>query len=45
MDHVTLKKKLSTYVSDKGYLRGVPDDVLYGVIVAWDDIDGTHRGD
>lgn len=41
MDHVTLKKKLSTYVSDKGYLRGVSDDILYEVLVAWENWTGS----
>ena len=33
MDLLTLKKKLSTYESDKGYLKNVSDDVLYEVLV------------
>ena len=41
MDNVTLKKKLSTYESDKGYLRGVSDDILYEVLVAWENWTGT----
>ncbi len=36
MDNVTLKKKLSTYVSDKGYLKNVSDEILYEVLVAWE---------
>ena len=36
MDLVTLKKKLSTYESDKGYLKNVGKDVLYEVLVAWE---------
>lgn len=40
MDNVTLKKKLSTYESDKGYLKNVSDDVLYEVLVAWENWSG-----
>ena len=35
MDFVTLKKKLSTYVSAKGYFTNVSDEVLYEVLVAY----------
>ena len=41
MDNITLKKKLSTYVSDKGYLKGVSDEVLYEVLVAWENWTGS----
>ena len=41
MDNVTLKKKLSTYESDKGYLKGVSDDILYEVLVAWENWTGS----
>jgi hypothetical protein len=41
MDNVTLKKKLSSYESDKGYLKGVSDDILYEVLVAWENWTGT----
>jgi hypothetical protein len=40
MDNVTLKKKLSTYESDKGYLKNVSDDILYEVLVAWENWTG-----
>ncbi len=40
MDNVALKKKLSTYESDKGYLKNVSDDVLYEVLVAWENWSG-----
>ena len=43
MDLVTLKKKLSTYESDKGYLKNVSDDVLYEVIVAWENWTGPTK--
>ena len=35
MDNVTLKRKLSTYMSDKGYLKNVSEDLLYEVLLAW----------
>ena len=41
MDNVTLKKKLSTYVSDGGYLRNVSDEVLYELLTAWEEWTGT----
>ena len=41
MDNVTLKKKLSTYESDKGYLKGVSDDILYEVLIAWENWTGS----
>ena len=41
MDNVTLKKKLSTYVSEGGRLRNVGDEVLYEVLVAWENWTGT----
>ena len=41
MDHVVLKKKLSTYLSEKGYLRNVSEEVLYEVIVAWENWTGS----
>ena len=40
MDNITLKKKLSTYESDKGYLKNVSDDILYEVLVAWENWTG-----
>lgn len=40
MDNVTLKKKLSTYESDKGYLKNVSDEILYEVLVAWENWTG-----
>lgn len=43
MDFVTLKKKLSTYVSAKGYLTNVSDDVLYEVLVAWENWTGSSK--
>jgi hypothetical protein len=43
MDMVTLKKKLSTYESDKGYLKNVGEDVLYEVLVAWENWTGASK--
>lgn len=43
MDLSTLKKKLSTYESDKGYLKNVSDDVLYEVLVAWENWAGPSK--
>jgi hypothetical protein len=43
MDPVTLKKKLSTYVSDKGYLKKVSEDVLYELLVAWENWSGSSK--
>ena len=43
MDNVTLKKKLSSYVSDKGYLKNVSDDVLYEVLLAWENWTGPSK--
>ncbi|MEI7441483.1 MAG: hypothetical protein WCK43_07625 [bacterium] len=43
MDLVTLKKKLSTYESDKGYLKNVGEDVLYEVLVAWENWTGASK--
>ncbi len=40
MDNVTLKKKLSSYTSKKGYLKNVSDEVLYEVLVAWENWEG-----
>ena len=43
MDNVTLKKKLSSYASDKGYLKNVSEDVLYEVLVAWENWTGSSK--
>lgn len=43
MDHVTLKKKLSSFVSAGGYLTNVSNDVLYEVLVAWENWAGTAK--
>ena len=38
---VTLKKKLSTYVSDAGRLKNVSDELLFEVLTAWEGWTGT----
>lgn len=43
MENVTLKRKLSSYVSDKGYLKHVPDDILFEVLVAWENWTGSSK--
>lgn len=40
MDLAILKKKLSSYKSDKGYLRNVPDDILYDILLSWENWSG-----
>ena len=41
MDNLTLRKKLSTYVSEAGRLRNVSDEVLFEVLQAWENWTGT----
>jgi hypothetical protein len=41
MDSTTLQKKLSTYVSEKGQLRHVSDELLFEVLTAWENWQGT----
>lgn len=43
MDLVTLKKKLSSYVSEGGYLKNVSEEVLYEVLVAWENWTGSAK--
>jgi hypothetical protein len=43
MDPSTLKKKLSTYLSDKGYLRNVREDLLFEVLTAWEGWSGSAK--
>lgn len=43
MDMITLKKKLSAYESDKGYLMNVSNDVLYEVLVSWENWTGASK--
>ena len=42
MEHlVSLKKKLSTYLSDAGRLKNVSDELLFEVLTAWEQWTGT----
>jgi hypothetical protein len=43
MDNVTLKKKLSSFVSDKGYLINVTDEVYYELLKAWEAWPGPSK--
>lgn len=43
MDHVTLHKKLSTYLSEKGQLRNLPEDLLCEVLGAWEGWPGKAK--
>ena len=43
MDHNTLKKKLSTYLSENGRLRNVSEELLYEILNAWEEWTGTAK--
>jgi hypothetical protein len=43
MDNVTLKKKLSSYLSDKGYVKGVSDDILFEILLSWEQWTGSSK--
>jgi hypothetical protein len=43
MENVTLRKKLSTYLSDKGRLSNISEEVLYEVLVSWENWTGTAK--
>ena len=43
MDNVTLKRKLSTFLTDKGYLKNVTDELLYEVLIAWENWSGPSK--
>ena len=43
MEHSTLKKKLSTYVSDSGRLRNVSEELLCEILNAWEEWSGTAK--
>lgn len=38
---VTLKKKLSTYITEGGQLRNVSDEVLFELVTSWEQWTGT----
>lgn len=42
-EHVTLRKKLSTYVTEGGQLRNVSDELLYEILTEWEDWSGTAK--
>jgi hypothetical protein len=42
MDNVTLKKKLSSYITDGGYLKNVSDELLYEILVSWENWTGSN---
>lgn len=44
MDLETLKKKLSTFKTEGGYLRNVSDDLLMEILSAWENWTGTAKG-
>ena len=41
MDHVSLNRKLKTFIGDGGYFRGVSPEVLFELLVAWENWPGT----
>jgi len=43
MDNVKLKKKLSAFISDKGYVKGVTDDILFEMLMAWEQWTGSSK--
>ncbi len=43
MEHVTLNKKLSTYVADSGRLKNVSDELLCEILHEWEEWAGTAK--
>lgn len=43
MENVTLRKKLSSYLTEGGYLKNVGDDVLYELLLSWENWTGTSK--
>ncbi len=43
MDNITLKKKISSYMSNKGYLKNVPDEILFEILIAWENWTGAAK--
>ena len=43
MESSTLKKKLSTYVSEKGQLRNVSEELLFDVLNGWEEWTGSAK--
>ncbi len=44
MDLAVLKKKLSTFKSEKGRLMNVSDDLLFEILMAWEQWTGPSSG-
>ena len=43
MELETLKKKLSTFKTDKGYLKNVSNDLLLEILSAWENWSGSSK--
>ena len=43
MDNTVLKKRLSTFRTDKGILKNVSDELLMDVLRAWESWPGMHK--
>lgn len=43
MESVILKKRLSTYKSEKGTITRAPDDLLIDILRAWESWNGTAK--
>jgi hypothetical protein len=43
MDVTPLRKKLSSYVSGKGYLKNVSDELHYEVLITWENWTGPSK--
>ena len=44
MDLTVLKKKISTFKTDGGYLKNVSDDLLIDILLAWENWAGPSSG-
>jgi len=43
MDNSNLKKRLNTYKTEGGYLKGVDDELLVDILVAWEAWSGSSK--
>ena len=43
MDNTILKKRLSTYKTEGGYLKGVDDELLVDILAAWESWSGASK--
>lgn len=41
MELTVIKKKLSTYLSEGGYLKNVSDELLYELLISWQEWTGS----